>query len=158
MKSVINIELNEIIYEKLNALNKGAAIETVVNGLKEHFENYDAKMNPDLENILEHYDENKERIFLVASYKGEVIATGALIKEFHNIGRIVRMSVNKVYRGRGIGRLIIAELEKLALSKGYKKILIETNHDWYEAIKLYIKCGYIKYKEKIGDVHFIKYL
>nr|WP_272509067.1 GNAT family N-acetyltransferase [Clostridium ganghwense] len=110
-----------------------------------------------MNNIVENYVE-KGHTFLVALYNNEVIGTGALIKEKKHTGRIVRMSVDKRYRGRGVAKKILRKLEQIGRNKGYKEIVLETNNDWHKAIGLYKRFGYIECNMDEESIHFIKNL
>ena len=55
---------------------------------------------------------------------------------------IKRMYVRPEFRGRGISRLILAELEKWASEIGYTKSVLETGNLQTEAIHLYHRFGY----------------
>ncbi len=55
---------------------------------------------------------------------------------------IKRMFVKPEFRGRGISRLMLAELEKWAGELGYAKSVLETGNQQAEAIHLYHRFGY----------------
>jgi putative acetyltransferase len=55
---------------------------------------------------------------------------------------IKRMYVRPEFRGRGISRLILSELEKWAGELGYTKSVLETGNLQAEAIQLYHRFGY----------------
>ncbi len=55
---------------------------------------------------------------------------------------IKRMFVQPSFRGRGISKIILAELEALAKEIGYKNIKLETGKNQPAAIGLYLKTGY----------------
>lgn len=55
-----------------------------------------------------------------------------------------RVAVLKEARGKGIGRIIIEELEKKAKSEGLKEVYLESQAT---AIGFYEKCGYESYGE-----------
>ena len=56
--------------------------------------------------------------------------------------RIVRMSVALDWRGLGIGKAILFHLLDLAKARGLQTAHVETNHDWYPALSLYLGCGF----------------
>ena len=56
---------------------------------------------------------------------------------------IKRMFVKDEYRGRGIGRLLIEELEAWAKESGYNSTVLETGKKHVEAIGLYKRQGYL---------------
>ncbi|RLN71828.1 hypothetical protein BBJ28_00016118 [Nothophytophthora sp. Chile5] len=59
-----------------------------------------------------------------------------------NVGELRRMSVKESHRRYGIGRLLIAELEKWAASHGYRKIWLGTGGVMLQAQKFYLSTGY----------------
>lgn len=57
---------------------------------------------------------------------------------------IKRMFVPHMFRGKGISKAVLAELEKWAHEIGYKKAVLETGMKQHEAIGLYTRMGYTK--------------
>jgi putative acetyltransferase len=55
---------------------------------------------------------------------------------------IKRMVVKPEFRGRGIAKMILLELEKWAIEQGYFKSVLETGIGQSEAIRLYARLGY----------------
>ena len=53
-----------------------------------------------------------------------------------------RMFVQKEFRGMGIGKRILTELERWSEERGITRIILETGHNQPEAIALYKKTGY----------------
>lgn len=53
-----------------------------------------------------------------------------------------RMYTLPEYRGKGIGKTILTELENWAKEEGYKTALLETGYKQLDAIGLYQKLGY----------------
>ena len=80
-------------------------------GLRDNFGTHfsSAIRHPDLEDIAEWY---RNETFIVAEIGGLVVGTGALIQEDPITGRIVRMSVAREHRRKGIGRRVLDELKK----------------------------------------------
>jgi ribosomal protein S18 acetylase RimI-like enzyme len=123
-------------------------------GLAEHFHSFDPALNPDLRDIETTYLQQGS-LFLVVEIDKKLVGTGALIPESENIGRIVRVSVAKSHRRTGIGRLITENLIRAAPQFHYKQIVVETNDDWYDAIRLYQSCGFIEVDRRDGEVHMM---
>ena len=71
----------------------------ILAGLGEHFGFVDESMNPDLDDIQTVYVD-VGACFVIAEIAGDLAGTGALIEEEPGIGRLVRMSVSPVYRGK----------------------------------------------------------
>jgi ribosomal protein S18 acetylase RimI-like enzyme len=58
------------------------------------------------------------------------------------VGEIKRMYVEPAFRGRGIGRRILAALEERGREAGYKRMWLETGTSQPEAVSLYEAAGY----------------
>jgi GNAT superfamily N-acetyltransferase len=129
-----------------------AARRLVLAGLKDHFGFIDETMNPDLDDIQAHYVDPGHH-FVLAEIDGQIIGTGALIEEGSQTGRLVRMSVDASYRGRGIGKRMVMYLADVARERGYTRLVTETNDDWYDAIGLYCACGFETEGFRDGDIH-----
>ena len=95
------------------------------------------------ENIEDFTGENEEFIYFILAYKDDkTIACGALKHFAGDTGEIKRMYVRKEFRGKGISKLILSDLEKRAIEKSYKRIVLETGLKQPEAIGLYEKNDY----------------
>jgi ribosomal protein S18 acetylase RimI-like enzyme len=80
--------------------------------------------------------------FLIGSCEGRAVACGAFRLSQGDIAEIKRMFVRPNFRGRGYAKAILAELERLAASQGYRRVRLETADRQPEAIRLYERCGY----------------
>jgi ribosomal protein S18 acetylase RimI-like enzyme len=130
-----------------------AAVRTLVlNGLGDHFGTIDETLNPDLDDIAGHYLAAGHRV-LVAEKDGAIVGSGILIEEDAATGRLVRMSVDKRQRGQGIGKQLVQHLIASARARGYTRLLIETNDDWWDAIGLYRACGFTEFDRRDGEIH-----
>lgn len=64
-------------------------------------------------------------------------------KEFEpNIAEIKRMYTLPEYRGKGVAKAILNQLELWAKEEGYRVAILETGHLQQDAIGLYQKLGY----------------
>lgn len=84
---------------------------------------------------------------LVAYYDKEAIACGCFrpfVEE--EAVEIKRMFVKKEWRGKGVSKIILNELEKWAIEKGFQSSVLETGVLQHQAIGLYLKQGYRKTK------------
>lgn len=80
---------------------------------------------------------------LVMAYHGEhPTGCGALNFLSDNTGSIKRMWVSREYRGLGIGRRILDELERQARRNGVRLLRLENRHELYEATQMYKQFGY----------------
>ncbi len=79
----------------------------------------------------------------IVAYEADTpVGCGAFKKYDSNTMEVKRMYVPENHRGKGIASLILKELEKWAVSLGYKKCILETGIKQPEAIALYKKNGY----------------
>jgi len=111
----------------------------------------DERKNPDLVDITESYAPGT---FLVAWLDGKIVGTGAFIPHSDTIVEIVRMSVLKRLRQRGIGRQILDELCRRAYQEGYKIAILETTRTWKDVITFYRKLGFQMTHDTDEDVYF----
>lgn len=80
--------------------------------------------------------------FLVVVDDGHPVACGAIRRHDDETAEIKRMWVRPEGRGRGIARLVLRELESIALGLGYRAVILETGLRQPEAIALYASHGY----------------
>ena len=81
-------------------------------------------------------------VFVVARLRGAPIGCGAL--KDADPPQIKRMWVAPEARGLGVGRRILAELERHAAERGATEIQLETNRVLNEAQQLYRSAGYVE--------------
>ncbi|TMU85028.1 GNAT family N-acetyltransferase [Bacillus sp. BHET2] len=122
------------------------AKNVILSGFLERFGFIDHTLNPDILDITLEYDGTQHHFF-VGKEKDNIICTGAIRKETEDTYQIVRMSVLSPFRKRGLGRIMLKFLEEKAHTLGARKLNLETNKKWADAIQFYKKNGYI-YKEE----------
>jgi DNA-binding MarR family transcriptional regulator len=81
-------------------------------------------------------------LLLVARLHGEPIGCGALKLHLRAPTEIKRMWVASSARGLGLGRRLLAELERCAAEHGARMVRLETNRALVEAIAMYRSAGY----------------
>jgi DNA-binding MarR family transcriptional regulator/GNAT superfamily N-acetyltransferase len=81
-------------------------------------------------------------LLLIARLRGEPVGCGALKLHARAPAEIKRMWTAAAARGLGIGRRMLAELERHAAAHGARKVRLETNRSLVEAIALYRSAGY----------------
>ncbi len=134
--------------------DQDAARRLIVAGLGEHFGWIDETRNPDLNDIAASYIECGHT-FLIAEIDSQVVGTAALITEAPSAGRIVRVSVSRLYRRRGIGRVLVMHILGMAKKKSLKEVRVSTDYGWEDAIGLYRHCGFDEYQRDVSGVHFV---
>jgi len=80
--------------------------------------------------------------FVIARLDGVPVGCGALRPMSPEIGEIKRMYVEPPYRGKGIARRILVDLERRAAAFGYVSVRLETGTLQREALRLYESSGY----------------
>ncbi len=124
-----------------------------MDGLREHFGYINSALNSDLVDIETSYIK-RGNLFLIAIREGTMVGTGALVTESSDTARIVRLSVVQNQRGFGIGRLLVEHIIEVAKQRDFHQIVVETNHNWYPAIKLYESSGFRQYARDEESTHF----
>jgi GNAT superfamily N-acetyltransferase len=84
-------------------------------------------------------------LFLVAYVDEEPAACGGWRAHGADSGadtELKRMYVRPAFRGRGLARAVLAELERTAAAAGYRRLILETGSRQPEAIALYTSAGY----------------
>ncbi len=134
------------------AVDQDAVRGLILSGLGEHFGVVDERLNPDLDDIWASHIRAGDLV-IVAELEGGIVGTGTLVAAEPSVGRLVRMSVDSRYRRHGIGRALVAHLVERARERGFRRLLIETNDDWHDAIGLYRACGFVEEERADGSVH-----
>jgi GNAT superfamily N-acetyltransferase len=85
---------------------------------------------------------NNQGEFLIGEWDGVFVAMGGLHRTSEERAEIKRMRVHSDYQGRGLGQLILSELEGCARALGYKTLHLDTSVLQVPAQRLYEKNGY----------------
>lgn len=80
--------------------------------------------------------------FVIGELDETVVCCGAIRRFDETTAEIKRMYVRKIARGRGVGARLLAELERLAMARDYRDIVLETGSEQPEALALYERAGY----------------
>lgn len=83
-------------------------------------------------------------VLLVARLRGEAVGCSALKLHRRAPAEIKRMWVAASARGLGIGRRLLAELERRAADHGARMVRLETNRSLTEAIAMYRAAGFVE--------------
>jgi DNA-binding MarR family transcriptional regulator/GNAT superfamily N-acetyltransferase len=81
-------------------------------------------------------------LLLVARLRDEPVGCGALKLHGTRPAELKRMWVASAARGLGVGRRLLAELERHARQRGVRVVRLETNRTLVEASSLYRSAGY----------------
>lgn len=80
---------------------------------------------------------------VVVIYEDEIpVGCGAIKKYDETTAEVKRMFVKEDYRGKGIAKEVLSELERWAKELGYSDCILETGNMLTNAIKLYQSSGY----------------
>jgi putative acetyltransferase len=89
------------------------------------------------------YENGQMLIFYLAYDENEsAIACGALKHFDDSTAEVKRMYVKPQFRGRGLSKLILIQLEGYAKELNYQRLILETGLKQPEAMNLYNKFGY----------------
>ena len=146
--------LSGLSIRPFQATDQEAARQVVLEGLGGHFGYIDGSLNPDIDDIMANYIV-PGHAFVVAEVRGNLVGTGALVTEDEDVGRITRVSVQHKHRRKGIGSALVKHLVGIARRRGLKRLLVETNNDWHDAIGLYKRCGFLEYKRDDVSVYMV---
>lgn len=111
----------------------------------------------DVYNIEKAYLNNKGE-FLIGEWDGAFVAMGAFHHTSSERAEIKRMRVVPEYQGRGLGQIILSELEARAHAMGYTTLHLDTSVLQVAAQKLYEKNGYREVgRDNYGGLDVILY-
>lgn len=80
---------------------------------------------------------------VIVIYDGDTPIGCAAFKKYDDIhAEVKRVFIKEEYRGRGISRCLMENLEKAAKDKGYKYFILESGEPLVSAMALYRKTGY----------------
>ena len=89
--------------------------------------------------------------FLVAYVGDEAVACGGLKRFDGRTAEIKRLYVRPDVRGRGIGRRLVGELERVATDVGYEVVRLDTGADQPDALGLFEALGYRRIADYNGN-------
>ncbi len=100
--------------------------------------------------------------FVLLRYGGQTVAGGAIRRYDDQTAEVKRMWTSHLHRRRGLGRRVLAELERAAVELGYRKLYLTTGPRQPEAAALYRAVGFEPQfevdadPESIGPLPFTK--
>jgi GNAT superfamily N-acetyltransferase len=81
-------------------------------------------------------------VFIVAVSNGVPVAAGAFRRYDPSTAELKCMWTATGHRRPGYGKLVVAELERIALQRGYTRVYLTTGWRQPEAVALYLAMGY----------------
>lgn len=132
--------------------DQDAARTLILNGFGERFGFIDETLNPDLNDINASYLAHGH-LFLVAEQEQMLVGTGALLIQPDASGQIVRVSTHHAYRRLGIAHAICLRLIAYARQRDLRKLTVETNRNWDDAVRLYLHLGFQQHTQD-GRNHY----
>lgn len=96
-----------------------------------------------LQTMYDQYNTSESIETVVIAYVHQIpVGCGGFKPYDQTTAEIKRMYVKPEYRGQGIARRIIAELERWTQERGFSTVILETGRKQAEAIRLYTQNGY----------------
>jgi len=97
--------------------------------------------------------------FVVAVDQRQRVAACAALREYSpSLAELTSVAVAREAHGRGLGRLVVAQVERLALARGHASLFAHTvNPAFFDAIG-YEKAERARYPEKRGRAHTVCYV
>ncbi len=92
---------------------------------------------------------------MLVAYADDVpVGCGGFERVDEGLCELRRLFVVRPWRGRGVGRFLLRELEERAWASGYGAMRLETGTRQHEALALYRACGYReipRFPPHVGD-------
>lgn len=85
---------------------------------------------------------NTTTTMFIGRDNGCAVACGALRRYEGDIGEVKRMYTQPSARGRGIGGMLLAEIEALARNEGLTRLVLESGHLNHAARRIYERAGF----------------
>jgi GNAT superfamily N-acetyltransferase len=93
-------------------------------------------------------------VFLLATTGTQQAGCAALYPLDATTAEVKRVYVSRPFRQRGVARMMMAELVRLARAFGYRRLWLETGYRQIPAIQLYVSLGFTRippFGRYIGD-------
>ena len=90
--------------------------------------------------------ETATTLFVARDASGRAVGMGAMKRHPGGIAEVKRMYTSHELRGRHIGRAVLATIEELAQSEGFKRLVLETGIERThgESWRLYQRNGFVR--------------
>lgn len=84
----------------------------------------------------------EDMVAAVGAFDGDTLVGHAALRPFEHSLEVKRVIVLPEYRGQGISKRLMAELEVIARERGVTSLVLQTGDRQHEAIALYTTIGY----------------
>jgi putative acetyltransferase len=145
--------ISTVSIREFTSADQPAVRALVLAGLEDHWGTLDPTLNPDLNDIASWYGP-LDGYTVVAEIDNKIVGSGTMHRADDQTGVLVRMSVSRDHRGKGIGKALVNALADRARSRGYTRLICETTDTWQDAIALYRATGFTIVDQRDGDYHF----
>ncbi|HEX4444081.1 MAG TPA: GNAT family N-acetyltransferase [Galbitalea sp.] len=85
----------------------------------------------------------EEMIATVGAFDGEDLVGHAALRPFEDKLEVKRVIVFQEYRGQGISKRLMAELETVARERGVSELVLQTGDRQPDAVAVYTSIGYV---------------
>ncbi|MCP4260143.1 MAG: GNAT family N-acetyltransferase [Planctomycetes bacterium] len=114
-------------------------------------EEYNLKPDPastdtDIKDIEKSYFERGGSFYVLEDKDGSIIGAYGLYPVDKATCELRKMYLHRLYRGKGLGKLLLEDALSKAKQIGFKRITLETASVLKEAISLYKSYGFIEYE------------
>jgi GNAT superfamily N-acetyltransferase len=109
------------------------------------YEGVSASLSPEIGRLVEialtvHPE---EMVATVGAFDGDELVGHAALRPFEDALEVKRVIVLPEYRGQGVSKRLMAELEVIARERGISSLVLQTGDRQIEAISLYTRIGYV---------------
>ena len=113
-------------------------------GWDERFEALVAKICSD---FINRYNPDRERCW-IAEMDRQIVGSVMVVQESDEAAKLRLLLVDPRARGLGLGKRLVDECIRFARRKGYKKLVLWTNHVLVQARNIYQKAGFVLVKQE----------
>ncbi|WP_286891331.1 GNAT family N-acetyltransferase [Thermobacillus sp.] len=113
-------------------------------GWDERFEALVAQVCSD---FINRYNPERERCW-IAEMDGQIVGSVMVVQESDETAKLRLLLVDPRARGLGLGKRLVDECIRFARRKGYKKLVLWTNHVLVQARNIYQKAGFVLVKQE----------
>jgi GNAT superfamily N-acetyltransferase len=139
------------VIRRFSRRDQRVARRLVLEGLGEHFGVINETLNTDLNDIHQAYIAAGHEFFL-AEFDDAIVGTVGLVFE-PKCARIVRMSVARSHRRRGVAKALLNRCIETARSHRLPEIIAFTEPHWRDAVAFYTGAGFHEYGRDGVDIH-----